>query len=51
MLQEIFGNELVAIRKIKVTLALNKQAYVGICILDFSKLLMNEFHYDYIKKI
>ena len=37
-------NNLVVIRKIKVTLTLNKPAYVGIC-----TVLMYEFHYDYIK--
>ena len=30
MLQKIFGNDLVAKRKTKVTLVLNKRAYVGI---------------------
>ena len=33
----------------KVTLALNKPAYAGMCILDLSKVLMHEFHYSYIK--
>ena len=28
---------------------LNKPAYIGICILELSKVLMFEFHYDYIK--
>ena len=36
-------------RKNKVTLALNKPAYVGIFILGFSKVMMYQFHYDYIK--
>ena len=40
MSQNIFDNSFVAI---------NKSAYVGICILDLSKLLMYEFHYGYIK--
>ena len=40
---------MVAIRKNKVTLTLNKPAYVWMCILDLSKVLMYEFHYDYIK--
>ena len=49
MSQNIFDNSFVAIRKNKVTLTINKPAYVGICILDLSKLLMYEFHYGYIK--
>ena len=49
--QKIFDNDLVAIRKIKVRLTLNKPTYAGICIYDLSKVLMCEFHYDYIKNI
>ena len=37
------------IRKSKVTLKLNKPAYVGMCILDLSKVLKYEFRYDYIE--
>ena len=33
----------------KVTLNRNNPAYVAIYILDLSKELMHEFHYDYIK--
>ena len=40
MSQKIFGNDFVAIRKNKITLILNKPAYVGMCILDLSKVLM-----------
>ena len=40
---------LVAIRKNKVRLALNKSAYIGMCILELSKVLMYQFHYDHIK--
>ena len=47
--QKIFENDLIAIPKSKVKLALNKPAYVGMCILDSSKVLMYEFHYDYTK--
>ena len=49
MSHKIFDNDLVSIRKNKVTLMLNKPAYIGICILELSKVLMFEFHYDYIK--
>ena len=35
--QNIFDNSLVKIRKSKVTLMLNKPAYVGMCSLDLSK--------------
>ena len=49
MPQKIFYNDLVAIRKSKVTLTLNKPAYVWVCILDLSKLLMCDCHYNYIK--
>ena len=46
---KIFDNDLVAIRKNKVTLKLNKPVYIGTCILELSKVLTYEFHYDYIK--
>ena len=49
MSHKIFDNDLVVIRKSKVTLTLNKLAYIGMCILELSKVLMYEFHYDYIK--
>ena len=46
---KIFDNNLVVIGKSKVTLKLNKPAYIGMCILGFSNLFMYKFHYDYIK--
>ena len=49
MSHKIFNNESVAIRKNKVTLALNKPAYIGMYILELSKVLMYQFHYGYIK--
>ena len=47
---KIFNDNLVALHKIKETLTLNRPAYVGMCILDLSKTLMYDFHYNYIKK-
>ena len=49
MSQNMFDNSLVAIRKSKVALKLNKPAFIGMCILELSKVLMYDFHYDYIK--
>ena len=49
MLHKIFGNDLAAIRKSKVTLTLNKPAYIGMGNLPLRKVLTYEFHYDYIK--
>ena len=46
---KIFNENLVAVHKIKETLTLNRPAYVGMCILDLSKALMYDFHYNYIK--
>ena len=40
---------LFAIRKSKLVLKLNKLVYIGMCILELSKVFMYEFHYDYIK--
>ena len=49
MSYKIFDCTLVRLCKSKVTLMLNKPAYVGMCILELSKVLMYKFHYDYIK--
>ena len=46
---KIFNENLVAVHKIKETLTLNRPAYVGMCILDLSKTLMYDFHYNHIK--
>ena len=48
---KIFNENLVAVHKIKETLTLNRPAYVGMCILDLSRTLMYDFHYNYIKRI
>ena len=47
---KIFNENLVAVHKIKETLTLNRPAYVGMCILDLSKTLMYNFHYNHIKR-
>ena len=47
---KIFNENLVAVHKIKEKLTLNRLAYVGMCIIDLSKTLMYDFHYNYIKK-
>ena len=47
---KIFNENLMAVHKIKEALTLNRPAYVGMCILDLSKMLMYDFHYNYIKK-
>ena len=47
---KIFNENLVAVHKIKESLTLNRPAYVGMCILDLSKTLMYDFHYNFIKK-
>ena len=36
MLRKIFDKNLVAIRKSKIALNLNKPAYIGMCILELS---------------
>ena len=45
----IFDNNLVVIHKSKVTLKLNKPAHIELYILQLSKVLMNESHYNFIK--
>ena len=49
MSHKIFDKDLVSIQKNKVTLTLNKLAYIEMCILELSKVLMHEFRYDYIR--
>ena len=49
MLHKVFGNNLIVIRKSKLALKLQKPAYIEMCILELSKVLMNKFHYDYNK--
>ena len=46
----IFREDLVAIHMKKTNLDCNKPVYLGMCILDLSKTLMYDFHYNYIKR-
>ena len=46
---KIFDENLVAVRRVKGRLLMNKPIYVGMSILDISKCLMYEFHYNHIK--
>ena len=46
----IFDENLVAVHMKKTELVFNKPVYLGMSILDLSKTLMHEFHYNYIKK-
>lgn len=45
----IFSESLVAIQLRKTKLFYNKPIYLGLCILDISKTLMYDFHYNYMK--
>ncbi len=44
-----FHKNLVAVHMEKTTVKLDKPIYLGMSILDLSKTLMHEFHYDYVK--
>ena len=45
----IFDENLIAVQMKKTKLYFNKPVYLGISILDLSKSLMYDFHYNYIK--
>ena len=47
---KIFHENLVAVNMKKVRLKLDKPSYVGMCMLDLSKVLMYDFHYNFIKE-
>jgi len=45
---KIYGENLAAIQLKRPTVELNKPRYIGMCILDISKIVMYKFHYDFI---
>ena len=47
---KVFNDDLFAINRIKEELVLNGPIYVGMAILDLFKLLMYDFHYNYLLK-
>ena len=47
---KIFNEDLVGADTLKTSLQLSRPTYVGFCVLDLSKTLMYNFHYDYIKE-
>ena len=47
---KIFNENLVAVERAKVELTLNQRIYVGFAILDLSKTLLYDFHYNYIER-
>jgi hypothetical protein len=46
---KIYGENLIAVKQVKKTCKLDKPIYIGVAVLDLSKLHMYKFHYDYIK--
>ena len=46
---KIFSENLVSVHMRKTSLTMNKPIYLGMCILDLSKIIMFDFHYNYIK--
>ena len=47
--RKIFNENLVSVHMKKTSLTMNKPVYLGMSILDLSKTLMFDFHYQYIK--
>ena len=46
---KIFSENLVSVHMKKTSLTMNKPVYLGMCILELSKTIMYDFHYNYIK--
>ena len=47
--RKILKDNLVSVHMKKTSLTMNKPVYLGMCILDLSKVVMFDFHYKYIK--
>ena len=47
--RKIFNKNLVSVHMKKTSLTMNKPVYLGMSILDLSKIVMFDFHYQYIK--
>ena len=47
---KLFDKDYAAIHEIKSVLVLNKPIYIGFTVLDLSKWMMYDFHYNFIKK-
>ena len=47
---KLFDKDFAAIHEIKPVLVLNKPIYVGFTVLELSKWMMYDFHYNFIKK-
>ena len=47
---KIYEENLAAIQIKRSTVELNKPRYIGMCIIDISKIVMYKFHYDYVMK-
>ena len=45
---KIFNENLISVHMKKTSLTMNKPVYLGMCILDLSKIIMYDFHYNYI---
>lgn len=48
---KIFNADLVGVENKKVKLLLNKPVYIGQTILDLSKLVIYDFHYNFLKNL
>ena len=46
----LFGTNLMGCEMAKIKVVMNKPVYLGQAILDLSKIVMYEFHYDYLKR-